>query len=128
MQSTLTIDALTVPIHLGVTEAERATPQIVTLSLAIGFENPPQACATDALQDAIAYDALCEHIKQFCLQQRFALIEAMAQRLYTHLQQWLQKQPPHQRLWLSVCKKPPLADVSSCTFSMGDGHPNTWSS
>lgn len=128
MHSQLNIDSMQVAVHIGTTSEEQANSQIIELSLSIGFKDMPKACRSDHLNDTIAYDALCQHIKQCCTQKRFALIEAFAHALYTDIGQWLSTQAPYERLWLCVRKRPPLSDVGSTSFAIGDGHPHTWSS
>ena len=128
MPSQLSIDSTQAAVHIGTTKEEQALSQIIELSLSIGFKDRPKACHNDQLTDTVPYDALCEHIKQCCSKKRFALIEAFAQALYADIADWLSAQASYERLWLCVRKRPPLSDVDSTSFAIGDGHPHTWSS
>jgi dihydroneopterin aldolase len=123
MHGSLSINELRVAVHLGTTEAERALPQVVQIAVHLGFATPPLGCQTDAVDDTVPYDKLSTAIKQLCQTQPFCLIEALAQAIH----QLVNDRHQPDRLCVEVRKCPPLSDVSSCTFSLGDGHPNTWS-
>lgn len=128
MPTQLSIDNMKVAVYIGTTDAEQAMTQTLELSVHIGFDDRPRACHNDRLMDTVPYDALCKHIKQCCSTKRFALIEAFAQAVYTDISKWLDAQANYDHLWLRVRKRPPLSDVDSTSFCIGDGHPHTWSS
>ena len=62
--SSLTINDLTLPIHLGWTKAEQRKKQRVTLNLVIHLPKPPDACRTDKLDDTYCYDKIIKQIQQ----------------------------------------------------------------
>lgn len=125
MISLLSIDELRLAVHLGTTDEEQQHAQVVWVQVHMGFSQPPAACKNDELKDTVPYDRLVHFIQAHTHNKRYHLIEALAHDLHqaitTHYTQ-------PQKLWLSVRKHPPLNDVGSCTFSLGDGHPHTWSS
>lgn len=125
MISVLSIDELRLPVHLGTTPEEQQHAQMVIVQLYMGFEQPPMACENDRLDDTVAYDVLVSFIQSHTQHKRYHLIEALAHDLYQAIASHC---PQAQKIWLSVRKTPPLNDVGSCTFALGDGHPHTWSS
>lgn len=74
---TITIADLEAFYHVGVTEAERAQPQrlLITLELA---HDLARAQRTDALADTIDYARLAERVLRFGQGRQWALIETLA--------------------------------------------------
>ena len=74
---TIVISDLEVFYRVGVTEAERAQPQRLLLSveLALDFK---KASSSDDLAETIDYDALCQKLRQFGDGVHWSLIETLA--------------------------------------------------
>jgi dihydroneopterin aldolase len=74
---TIIIRDLAVGYHVGVTEAERATPQKLLLSLEMGIDCG-RAAASDDLAQTIDYAAVCQRLLEFGRGRSWKLIETLA--------------------------------------------------
>jgi 7,8-dihydroneopterin aldolase/epimerase/oxygenase len=74
---TIIIRDLAVAYHVGVTEAERAQPQRLLLSLEIGRDLAAAADADD-LSQTIDYYAVCQRLLHFGEGRKWKLIETLA--------------------------------------------------
>ena len=74
---TIIIRDLAVAYHVGVTEAERAEPQRLLLSLEIGRDLAAAADADD-LSQTIDYYAVCQRLLHFGEGRKWKLIETLA--------------------------------------------------
>ena len=74
------IEALEVETLIGVYDFERVANQTLFLDIELAFDCS-RAGATDELEFALDYDRLSRLIRQWCLEQRFALLEAFAESL-----------------------------------------------
>lgn len=63
---------------VGVHPWEREAPRTVVLDLELGADCA-RAAATDAIADAVDYDAVARRLTQFCADSRFELIETLAE-------------------------------------------------
>jgi 7,8-dihydroneopterin aldolase/epimerase/oxygenase len=116
MNSTLQINKLVLPINIGVTTEERATPQDIEFNITIHFTSLPKACSSDHINDTICYASLVETIKSLCSNKEFHLIEHLCSSVYEQIKLSLS---PTDILDLQVCKTPPLAEVhDNCCFSI----------
>lgn len=79
----LTISGLQTTATIGVYDWERRQKQVLLIDLILGFQN--QAGSTDDLKDALNYDAICTHIRNFVMQSEHRLIEALAETTCTFL-------------------------------------------
>jgi FolB domain-containing protein len=62
-RQTIRIEDLAVNLKIGVSEAERAHPQTVQISVALELVDPPHFADHDDLRHTIDYDALIGHIR-----------------------------------------------------------------
>ena len=77
MYDTVKIENIETEAVIGVYEFEWQAPQplILDLELATDFD---QAFASDALEDALNYDAITQTVRAFCEASRYKLLEALA--------------------------------------------------
>lgn len=72
-------------VHLGCTEEEQCSLQIVKVSFQVQFTKLPKACHSDQLKDTICYDQLCKKIRQVGESVKFQTIEKLCNELYSSL-------------------------------------------
>lgn len=77
MQDIVKVEKIETEAVIGVYEFEWKAPQplIIDLELATDFD---RAFASDALDDALNYDAITQRVRAFCQQSRYELLEALA--------------------------------------------------
>ena len=77
MQDIVKIENIETQAVIGVYEFEWAAPQplVLDLELTTDFNN---AFASDALDDALNYDAITQTVRAFCEVSRYELLEALA--------------------------------------------------
>lgn len=73
----IVVAGLEVDVRIGVTEAERTTPQTVVVDLTIDSDLTTAAMSDD-LADTIDYDSLIEEIATLAEAKRFNLLEHLA--------------------------------------------------
>jgi FolB domain-containing protein len=118
MKSRLTINQLVLKLHIGVEELERLNTQEIECNLDLCFSNPPLACQSSNIQDAVCYADLVEVINEFCLGKEFILIEELCFSMHQHLKKHL---PDNVKLKLQICKRPPLDQIRGhCCFTIED--------
>lgn len=101
------INRLQMESHLGVSEAERATPQPVAVSLRLYFPAMP-ACTADDHGVFIDYHALSDKMTHAIATREFRLIEYMAQELFAIARAYLDAQSARDvALWLKLTKLTP---------------------
>ena len=86
MSDVVYIKALEVESLIGVYDFERHAKQPLLLDLEIDFNCAP-AGKTDDLTLALDYDQLSQRVRAWCSEQRFELIETLAEGLCTLLHQ-----------------------------------------
>ncbi len=76
----LFIEDFQVPCRIGITDEEKAFPQIVTvcLKLFLPLEKPAK---TDNIKDTVDYAAIVSHIKETTKSETFFLVETLAERI-----------------------------------------------
>ncbi len=74
-------------MHLGCEPEERATRQLIEVSVRVRGSSAPAACASDRLSDTLALDAVAERLRGIAEAGSFALIEHLAQRLHDGLRE-----------------------------------------
>jgi len=80
---TIALTDVPVTLALGVSDAERATPQGVLISVSLQIVDTPPA--SDRLSDTIDYDAIIGFLRDgLPAQAPFHLIETMAERVAAH--------------------------------------------
>src|SRR5262245_28358171 len=77
---TITIKDLAVLCRIGVPDEERANPQRLLITVALRGDFA-KACATDEINDTINYFDLSRRVLEFCRDNSFKLIEALAQQI-----------------------------------------------
>lgn len=80
MSDLVVIRQLRVDTLIGVYAWERKVRQTLVLDLDMAWDNRAPA-ATDAVADALDYDAVCQRIRAFAADSEFQLIEALAEAL-----------------------------------------------
>lgn len=77
MTDRISISGLRVPARIGVTEAERAEPQVLVVNVELSTDLGP-AGESDDLADTIDYDSLVTGIAQLVRETEVRLLERMA--------------------------------------------------
>ena len=77
MSYQIIIDALTLPVHIGLHEAEHKVQQSITCHLAITLTST-QAAHSDAIADTLHYGDLCDYLVAFVQKQPYQLLERLA--------------------------------------------------
>jgi glycine hydroxymethyltransferase len=104
---------LQLSVHIGCEPEERATPQLIEVSVIVRGRSRPVACTSDRLSDTLALDAVAERVRSIAEAGSFALLEHLALRLQDGL---LQLCPPGTELELQVTKvAPPIARLHGGT-------------
>ncbi|MDD5036969.1 MAG: dihydroneopterin aldolase [Methylococcaceae bacterium] len=65
---------------VGIFDWERVTPRTVVLDLEMATDNR-KAAVSDAIEDALDYDAVSKRIVAFVQESRFFLVETLAERI-----------------------------------------------
>ena len=107
--SRLSLNDLSLLVHLGCSAKERSTLQEVTLSVEMEFFKPPLGEKTDQIEDTFCYGEICNTLKNFVKEKHFHLIEKMARECLS----LLRKKYPLTLIRLTLHKKnPPIEDLS----------------
>ncbi len=117
--TTLRIQALHLKLRLGWDAAERQLPQLVQVTLAFRFAEPPNACQSDELAETICYDRLTQQLRAMIAEREFRLLEHFSAWLYQVLTPLL----PQGVLIRIVATKPypPVTEIKQgVTFEYGD--------
>ena len=85
-RSSLRLDDLRMPVHLGVPDEERAEPQEITVSIVFEFDSPPGATATDAIEATIDYGVVCRSLARELGARPVRTIEHLARRGLDYLE------------------------------------------
>lgn len=80
------ISLIDVPVrlHLGVSAEERASPQIVRISVALTLYDPPQFTGHDRLDETIDYDSIIAFLRDDLPTREVRLIETVADLAAEH--------------------------------------------
>lgn len=87
MRSILSIHALELQIHLGVSASERQQAQRVELDIDLEFAEIPRVVMNDQVEDVLCYDQLTKRIKKELELQEFLHIERLAGAALSILQE-----------------------------------------
>lgn len=79
------VRGLTIATRIGIHEWEQDTEQAVVLDLDMGVDSM-RAAATDRIEDALDYEAVATRLKRFIGENRFALVETLAESCVEILQ------------------------------------------
>ena len=80
MPDTLTIEGIAVACRIGVTEAERATPQTIHLDVEVAID-AAKAAATDQVKDAVDYATLVQSVRRLAQSRPYRLLETLAEEI-----------------------------------------------
>jgi dihydroneopterin aldolase len=108
------ISEVSLQVHLGVSETERAVAQEVRLSMDLYWAEAPVACQTDKIEDALCYATLIASCQDIVENTSFATIEHLAHRFYQRLREVV---PPTVRPVLRLHKvRPPVEGLRGGVF------------
>ncbi|MFN3235107.1 MAG: dihydroneopterin aldolase [Gammaproteobacteria bacterium] len=117
----LRIRKLEFPSHIGWTEEERATAQMIRVNVTLKFLTPPKACETDELTDTICYHKMAEQITKLCQTESFCLIEHLADYVYQGVKNLVD---PSIKVAVELTKlEPPVEHLARAEFYYGDFDP-----
>ena len=104
----LQVDALTVPVTLGVGDEERAAKQDVRVWVKLFYPKPPAAAGQD-MADYLCYDDLCARLLTAAAAKPYHLIEFLCADFFRLLRSMA---PEEVRLWIKVQKSLPQGLVA----------------
>jgi len=111
MKCLLRVPSYKSQVKIGCTEEERQSPQTVSFSVEIKFDEMPLGCNSDSLDDTICYAEVCKALEKVATAKSFCLVEHLAAESYSALLPLLKKGA---KLRLGVTKeKPPIAGIES---------------
>lgn len=122
MQSSQTYSACTalhdlrLYVHLGVTEEERAKPQLISVDVRC-YSSDPLSSYSDDEGEYICYGKLSDRIKNFCYAKPYRLIEFMGARCFEEIRESISEQLGADKakdvaVWIRIHKlKPPVEDL-----------------
>ncbi|OGT38097.1 MAG: hypothetical protein A3F12_03160 [Gammaproteobacteria bacterium RIFCSPHIGHO2_12_FULL_38_14] len=118
MASSLLIRELELQVLLGWAAIERQKTQTVVLDLAIHFLKPPEAVATDKLEDTVCYALLVKHIRDSLSEKKFHLIEHLSHEIYKVVESFISVEA---KINVSITKRPHISGLMGGTrFTYGN--------
>lgn len=108
MTDTVFIEGLRVDALIGVHDRERLAPQPLLLDIRMRFDNRA-AAASDALADALDYEAVARRLCDYASGTGFALVETLAERCAA----LLLAEFAADRVWLKLSKPGALANAAA---------------
>jgi len=117
----LSLRDLSLQIHLGCSEQERARAQEVRVSIEFRFLNAPLGATSDKLQDTICYAEISQSLKDFCQNREFQLVEKLAADFYQMLRSHVDRTT---KISLTVHKVAPPVEglLGGTVYQIGDFH------
>lgn len=115
----LNVEALKIPVILGVTEDERRFPQEVTVWVRVYYSEPPAGMAIDH-SHYLCYDEMCQAMLKRAMRNEFHLIEYLTAELYSTLRDIV---PDEAKIWLKIHKDLPpslvgyMVEGASATYT-----------
>lgn len=105
----LSINALRLPVHLGVEASERERAQPVEVTAQLYFESLPECAEDDESDTFICYDVICSSLSNYVQGKEFRFIEYLCMDLYrvirTHLEDQLGEEAAKAvKLWVKLHK------------------------
>ena len=82
--SLITIQKLMHPVHIGLTDEERQTPQQLRFDLSFAAD-ARAAAVNDDIELTVNYAVICQAISNYCDQTAYKLIETLAEKLLDYL-------------------------------------------
>lgn len=110
----LRIDDLRLAVHLGVPDSERENRQEVSISIAVIFQNVPEACRTDEIEGTIDYGVMCRRVIAHVGSRAFRTIEHLAGSCLDELSEMLTESGSELTLEVRKCH-PPIPDLHGGT-------------
>jgi dihydroneopterin aldolase len=117
MHAILNLKEFHIPLHLGATSEEMQKTQIVTFQIVLHFDILPPAIHTDALEDTLCYDALCEGLFSHLQKKAYHLLEHCTYETYQYLKQ---QTTLIKKISVTVSKNPPLSYLGQASFTLSD--------
>ena len=108
MTDTVFIEGLRVDAVIGVHARERHAPQPLRLDIRLRFDNRA-AAASDALADALDYEAVARRLCDYAAGTGFALVETLAERCAA----LVLDEFAADRVWLKLSKPGALANAAA---------------
>jgi FolB domain-containing protein len=116
--STLRLEDLELSVHLGWPEDERRALQTVRVRLELEFPEPPVACRTDDLADAVDYASVVAALRALAAERSFRLLEHLTHEALRVVRDLV---PPRIGLVLRITKFPALDGlVGGAAFTLED--------
>jgi FolB domain-containing protein len=103
----LSINKLTLPVHVGITAEEREKPQMLLVDVKLYYPTTPDASRNDAA-DYHCYDSLCKHLLARAQARPVELIEFLVGELYRCLREHI---PDEVKIHVAVHKPLPSSLV-----------------
>jgi dihydroneopterin aldolase len=103
------ISGLELCVFLGWPEAERIDEQVVLLDIEITLPTPPEACATDELNDTVCYADIITEIHNRIGTRVFKLIEHLCYEIYQLIKPSL---PIDAKLSIHLTKHPKIQGLT----------------
>jgi dihydroneopterin aldolase len=111
MVGTAGLKGLRLECIVGIYEHERQTRQLVLLDIELDYDFAA-AAASDAIGDAVDYDAVAASVAELAERRGFQLIETMAEATAAML---LERLAPVQTVRLEI-RKPQAVPAAACSF------------
>ncbi|MES2217473.1 MAG: dihydroneopterin aldolase [Pseudomonadota bacterium] len=113
ISSGIVLRGLEFPVFLGWPDAERAQQQLVVIDINLQFQQPPQGCVSDELQDTHCYDTLTATILEKISTRQYKLLEHLGHELYQHIKAFVKEGTT---VGVRVKKLPPIASLKGGVF------------
>jgi 7,8-dihydroneopterin aldolase/epimerase/oxygenase len=108
LSGVLFIKDLVVPMHIGVTEDERNSPQNIFIDIELKFKELPKGCSSDNISETICYKSICDEIYNHIKKHEFNLIERLSSEIYD----LLDEKSLFSKIRLLVKKKPVIEGLN----------------
>jgi 7,8-dihydroneopterin aldolase/epimerase/oxygenase len=82
---TLSVNDLRVWVHLGCTDHEKFSPQMVSFNITINFTQPPLGAEIDFLQDTVCYKDIVKTVTAQSQEKNYSLIEHLVQLVHKRI-------------------------------------------
>ena len=117
LSGVLTIKDVTLQIHLGVTEEERAKPQPVSLELSILLCDVTERFGSDDIETTHCYDNILQQLSIMTQQKHYKLIEKLCCDLFMETK----KLTNNAKLTIKASKSPSVLEQKiNASFSISD--------
>lgn len=118
IQTALSLNTITLPVNLGVTDEERLTPQNIVIDVTIYLNQVPEACFSDNIDDTFCYYKVFTTIEDICSNESFNLIEHLCYKIHISVKKLLHNSNIKVRVQKTY---PPISDrMESASFEYDD--------